>query len=180
MNAANCCYACGRQPGQVSALTFLPDRMQVREELTGPHVDDFARRLQHVTQTAVERLGIPIIVAQQHVVRMLINPKRYADSREFLGSAMCRIPADDFAPFGRPIGLFGVKLIFPASEPGGDVHTLRIESFNQDPRCVFIEDVATFTTQALDLARQLRFNPAQKNGEPVESWVQVQFQPVRQ
>jgi hypothetical protein len=120
--------------------------MQVREELTGPHVDDFARRLQHVTQTAVDRLGIPIVVAQQHVVRMLINPKRYADSREFLGSAMCRIPADDFAPFGRPIGLFGVKLIFPAGEPGGDVHTLRIESFNQDPRCVFIEDVATFTT----------------------------------
>ena len=49
-----------------------------------------------------------------------------------------------------------------------------------DTRVVVPSDVATFTTQALDLARQLRFNPAQKNGEPVESWVQVQFQPVRQ
>ncbi len=38
-----------------------------------------------------------------------------------------------------------MKMIFPQLESEQDLHTVRIESFNQDPRCVFIEDVATFT-----------------------------------
>src|SRR5467141_692172 len=38
----------------------------------------------------------------------------------------------------------------------------------------------TFNNQALDMAKTLRWNPAQKNGEPVDAWVQWIFQPVRQ
>jgi len=41
-------------------------------------------------------------------------------------------------------------------------------------------NVDTFNNEALDMARNLRWNPAQKNGEPVEAWVQWPFQPVRQ
>ena len=37
-------------------------------------------------------------------------------------------------------------MIFPATDTSNEVHALRIESFNQDPRCVFVEDVATFPT----------------------------------
>src|SRR6267143_1176992 len=38
----------------------------------------------------------------------------------------------------------------------------------------------TFNNEALDMAKTLRWNPAQKNGEPVDAWVQWIFQPVRQ
>ena len=38
----------------------------------------------------------------------------------------------------------------------------------------------TFNNDALDMAKNLRWNPAQKNGEPVDAWVQWPFQPVRQ
>jgi hypothetical protein len=38
----------------------------------------------------------------------------------------------------------------------------------------------TFNDQAMDIAKSLRWNPAQKNGEPVDAWVQWPFQPVRQ
>ncbi len=38
----------------------------------------------------------------------------------------------------------------------------------------------TFNNDALDMAKTLRWNPAQKNGEPVDAWVQWIFQPVRQ
>jgi len=41
-------------------------------------------------------------------------------------------------------------------------------------------NVETFNNEAQDMARTLRWNPAQKNGEPVEAWVQWRFQPVRQ
>jgi len=41
-------------------------------------------------------------------------------------------------------------------------------------------NVETFNNEALDMAKNLRWNPAQKNGEPVDAWVQWPFQPVRQ
>ncbi|HVH67775.1 MAG TPA: protein kinase [Gemmatimonadales bacterium] len=41
-------------------------------------------------------------------------------------------------------------------------------------------NLETFNNQALDMAKNLRWNPAQKNGEPVDAWVQWPFQPVRQ
>ncbi|MGH7319514.1 MAG: energy transducer TonB, partial [Candidatus Rokuibacteriota bacterium] len=41
-------------------------------------------------------------------------------------------------------------------------------------------NVETFNNEALDMAKTLRWNPAQKNGDPVEAWVQWPFQPVRQ
>jgi hypothetical protein len=37
----------------------------------------------------------------------------------------------------------------------------------------------TFNNQALDMAKTLRWNPAQKNGDPVDAWVQQPFLPVR-
>jgi serine/threonine protein kinase len=45
---------------------------------------------------------------------------------------------------------------------------------------VFVpSNVETFNNEALDMARNLRWNPAQKNGEPTEAWVQWPFQPSR-
>jgi serine/threonine-protein kinase len=38
----------------------------------------------------------------------------------------------------------------------------------------------TFNNEALDMAKSLKWNPAQKNGEPVDAWVQQNFLPVRQ
>jgi hypothetical protein len=46
---------------------------------------------------------------------------------------------------------------------------------------VFVpSNVETFNNEALDMARNLRWNPAQKNGEPTEAWVQWPFRPVPQ
>jgi len=41
-------------------------------------------------------------------------------------------------------------------------------------------NVETFNDQALDIAKNLRWNPAQKNGDPVDAWVQWPFKPQRQ
>jgi TonB family protein len=46
---------------------------------------------------------------------------------------------------------------------------------------VFVpSNLETFNNEALDMVRNLRWNPAQKNGEPTEAWVQWPFQPARQ
>jgi TonB family protein len=54
------------------------------------------------------------------------------------------------------------------------------EGTTVEARVFVSSNVETFNNEALDMARNLRWNPAQKNGEPVEAWVQWPFQPVRQ
>jgi serine/threonine protein kinase len=54
------------------------------------------------------------------------------------------------------------------------------EGTTLDARVFMGSNVPTFTTQALDLARQLHWTPAQKNGEPVDAWTQLQVLPQRQ
>ena len=49
-----------------------------------------------------------------------------------------------------------------------------------DARVFSPSNDATFNEHALDLARIVRWNPAQKNGEPVEAWTQLRVVPVRQ
>jgi len=136
-------------PGGVSMVNYLPDRIQVREELSGAHVDDFERRVEQVLRISLAQLGLPVLVAHQHVVRSLINAKSFTDSRDFLAAGVCQLDPTAFAPFERPVGLFGMKLIFPVIEGSDDFHQLLIESFNQDPRSVFLENVTTYTSPVM-------------------------------
>ncbi|HVH08253.1 MAG TPA: protein kinase [Gemmatimonadales bacterium] len=41
-------------------------------------------------------------------------------------------------------------------------------------------NLETFNNQALDMAKAMKWNPAQKNGEAVEAWIKYPFAPVRQ
>ena len=76
-----------------------------------------------------------------------------------------RIPVPADAPiFPQP-----AVLLFHLSRSGETIEAHVIVHSNLD----------TFNDQALDLAKRLRWNPAQKNGEAVEAWVPWQFQPTR-
>jgi eukaryotic-like serine/threonine-protein kinase len=59
------------------------------------------------------------------------------------------------------------------------IHVSR-EGTSQEVRVFVPSNVQTFNDQATDMAKTLRWNPAQKNGEAVDAWVQWPFQPVRQ
>ena len=133
------------RPHAVSSASFLPDRIQFREELTGKTVEEFGARVQGIVGRAAQRMGMPLATAQQYVVRSLLNPRHYPDSRDFLARAVCRMEEGILQGFGRPLGLFGLKVVFPQTPEQPNLFSLRIESFNQDPRSLFVENLGTFT-----------------------------------
>lgn len=132
------------QPTQVSSATFLADRIQIREELTDVTLEDFRARVERLAQLSLAKLGIQVVTAQQVVVRSVIQPRHFQDSRKFLGSSMFSLPADRFQAIGRPAQLLGFRAVYPQTPEEPNVFSLRIESFNNDPRSVFVEVVGTF------------------------------------
>ena len=131
------------RPGAVSQASFAADRIQFREELGSLTVEEFAQRVQQIAEIVAELCGIQVFTATQVTVRTLVNPRNFTDAREFLAQGMFGFTTetDDFE---RDPELYGLRMIFPPREDHPNAHSLRIESFNDDPRSLFIENQATF------------------------------------
>ncbi len=134
-------------PGAVSAASFAPDRLVIREELRATTVEDFATRLVNVGSIAFRTLGVQASVAQQFVVRSLISPRHTENSTEFIVGRMIGAPDEAWAQFGRPMQRAGLSFTFPQTGEHPQVYNIRIETWTQDPRSLWIENVGSFTGQ---------------------------------
>lgn len=131
-------------PGAVSSVTLLPDRLVLREELRSTTVEEFATRLVNVSTIALRALNVQQSLAQQFVVRSLVTPAQFANSTEFLARRVIHAGEGAWADFGRPVQSIGLRLLFPQTPEHPQVYNLRIETWNQDPRSLWIENIGSF------------------------------------
>lgn len=131
------------RPGVVSQVVFLPDRIQFREEYGGLTCDAFAERVRTIATMATESCGVSKILAQQVTIRTLVNPRNYPDSIEFMKSGLLGV-AEQVECFGRDPHILGLRLVFPPDAESTTANALRIESFHQDSRSLYVENQGTF------------------------------------
>lgn len=145
------------QPGASSYAAFLPDRFQFREELSSLTYDGFAQRVKTISAQVCEARALQVFTAQQVTVRTLVNPRSFKDSRAYLKQGMFGFD-DQVEAFGRDPQLYGIRLVFPPDPGHTCAYSLRIESFNNDPRSLYIENQASFgpimVEQGLDPVEQ--------------------------
>ena len=85
----------------------------------------------------------------------------------------------------RPLPLSATRIPVPADAtifPRQTILLIHVskEGSTLEARVWDPSNLDTFNNEALDMAKTLRWNPAQKNGDPVDAWVKWPFQPVRQ
>src|SRR5229473_3382879 len=110
------------------------------------------------------------------------------------GDATGAGPCDQYGPAynqdnvcfdARPVPLSTPRIPVPADAtifPREAILLLHVsrEGATLEARIYGGSNLDTFNNEALDMAKSLRWNPAQKNGDPVDAWVQQRFVPVRQ
>ena len=143
-------------PGRISQVMFLPDQVQFREEMGHMTHETFASRVSDVAEQYAQSRGIENYTGQRITVRSLVVPHHPKDARAFLDKALFTTQGPEGNPhsrvmesFGGPAALYGLRLAF---EDPGEPRTsigLRIESYAQDARSLFIELQAT--SPALEL-----------------------------
>ncbi len=133
-----------RRPGEASVATFLPDRIVLREELQVCTVDVFATRLVNVASVSFQALGITVTLAQQFAIRSLVTPQHVEDGQTLLMERLLRDGPEATEEFGRPIQSAGLRLVFPQTEKSHEVFQVRIETWPQDPRSLWLENVGSF------------------------------------
>jgi hypothetical protein len=129
------------KPQAVSQVAFLPDRIQFREELTAMTWESFGARLVEVIEQAAPLMGLQVLTTCQVVLRSLVNPRHFKDSREFLGTALLGVK-EQLESFGRAPRTLGLRLSFPPEGEQSPPIELRVESYNADPRSLFLEVMA--------------------------------------
>ncbi|TDJ68505.1 MAG: hypothetical protein E2O39_13185 [Planctomycetota bacterium] len=131
------------QPGAASQVAFLPDRFQFREEMGGLTHESFSQRVLKVAENVAKERAIQVFTGQQVTLRSLINPRTYKDTRTFLKEAMFGF-GEELEALGREPQLFGLRLVFAPANEKNNAYALRIESYNNDPRSLYIEVQGTF------------------------------------
>lgn len=132
---------------RVSMASFLADRVQVREEMTGISRDDFRERLESLAGYAVSELGVDQFLVQNYVVRSLVNPRSFTDSREFMSRSLLNMEDEDLACLERAPQILGVRMVFPPPDPSQGIYNVRVESYAAEARSVFLENIGTFRVQ---------------------------------
>jgi len=132
------------QANMVSAVTFLPDRMQIREEMSGISREEFQERVARLSGLAFQVLAIPQILVQNFIVRSLVNARNFYDSREFISRSLLNMEEEDFACLARAPQIVGVRMVFPQTDDNRGMFNIRVESYAAEPRSLFIENVGVF------------------------------------
>ncbi|RKY22543.1 MAG: hypothetical protein DRQ55_00465 [Planctomycetota bacterium] len=132
-------------PGQpVSLVNLAADRVQIREEQTGVSKDEFAERLTALAQCALETLPVQLFMVQQFAVRSVVNPQAGEDARQFMLQTVAGFDEGLMSSFPSLPSLVGMRFTFPPNEQDQAVYNVRVESFSQDNRSLFLENVGTF------------------------------------
>jgi serine/threonine protein kinase len=131
---------------------------------------------------------VVIIPGAPSTVRLELQPLTF--SREDGRTGPCDQPGpaynqDNLCFDTRPVPLSPTRIPVPADGtifPRQAILLILVsrEGTTLEARVFGPSNLDTFNNAALDMAKNLRWNPAQKNGEPVDAWVQWRFEPVRQ
>lgn len=132
------------QANMVSSATFLADRIQIREEMSGISREDFQARVARLSELSLQVLGVQQFLAQNFIVRSLVNARNYYDSREFIARSVLNMEEDDFQCLQRAPQILGVRLVFPQTNENRGMYSVRVESYAAEPRSLFIENVGVF------------------------------------
>ncbi len=131
------------RPGAVSSVEFLADRYRFREELSSLTVEQFGERVMDVAAAVAELENLQVFTARIVTIRTLINPRNFGDSRAFLKHGVFGLDKETEA-FGREPQLLGMRFVFTPTQDQPNAFTLRVESFANDPRSVFLENQGSF------------------------------------
>jgi len=133
-------------PGQpVSCANILADRVQVREEQTGTSRDDFRSRTDEIARACLGNVPGEVFLAQQFTVRSVVNLHTSEDSRSFMLGGLFGFEPTQLVGFPGEPSLAGMRFTFgPDASAGGGIFNVRIESFAQDNRSLFLETIGTW------------------------------------
>lgn len=134
-----------KRDSTVSSCLFSRDHILIEEDWADITLENFSEKIKEILNKAFQLLNLTFLVIQVCTVRCLFTPGCSTDARVFLAEKACGLEGGKISPyFKRPAQMFGMRLLFPPLKDIPYSFDIRIESFNRDPRQIFVETKGTF------------------------------------
>jgi hypothetical protein len=136
------------ESGETMRVGLGRDAVSVSFDPTSRSADYAVEQLTAILKEISSVLPIPVFIQQTHIIRKTIPLSGEGDSRRFLTEQLLCVTEEGISGWKRPLGAVGVRFVFTPQQTQ-DVSNLnnfdlKIESYLQDPRKIFIENAATF------------------------------------
>lgn len=136
------------ESGESMRVGLSRDAVAVSFDPTSRSADYVVEQLTAILKELSSVLPIPVFIQQTHIIRKTIPLQGIDDSRRFLTNQLLCISEANLAQWKRPLGAVGVRFVFTPQQTENvsnlNNFDLKIESYLQDPKKVFIENAATF------------------------------------
>lgn len=132
--------------GERTKITIKPDRVAVgHENVQKEGLVIYGQKVDLVAKTVLERLGVPVLAQQVHVIRKLVNPAGTKDARQYLLDGVCKFDERRRSTFGRPLHGAGLRFYFPATDRQDPCeYDVKVESFLRDGTLLYLENLGKF------------------------------------
>jgi hypothetical protein len=139
-----------RGPKAQSMLLFLPDRMLAVEEWVDIAFRDFIEKVETVISHANRALNMGPIVVQTATIRTTFALTHHDDARAFLLDRVCAQDGRIAPFFQRPVGVGGLRFVFPETPEFRGTLNTTIESYRRSRNEVYVEVKGIFANQRID------------------------------
>ncbi len=132
-----------------SFALFLPDRIALVEEWADMPLSDFLQKIREVLSRAFDILGLDAFSVQVATLRSTFSLTHFNDARVFLLERVCG-QAGRIAPhMPRPIGVAGLRFVFPQTPDHPGEYHVAMESFRHNPAEILVEVKAVYPDAAI-------------------------------
>ncbi|HOJ33771.1 MAG TPA: hypothetical protein PKY35_10475 [Candidatus Hydrogenedentes bacterium] len=122
-----------------SIVLFLPDRLVVVEEWVDIPLESFLKKVLEVARRTFDAFELTAFVAQTVTLRTVFSLSDFQDARAFMLEQICGLTEEKLSSFGRPIGVGGMRFVFPPTPEDPEELHLLVESFRHNVHELFVE-----------------------------------------
>ncbi len=123
--------------GDQRTCEIYPDRLVIKEQPTQVNFDEFLDQVVPITTEVKQRIGCPIWIFQQGILRYLLPFE--GPVMPLIRRNLFALDDSDLEKFGRPILGLCLRVEFPPLPEDPTQVQLRIEPFFREPRMLFLE-----------------------------------------
>ena len=134
------------EKSNLSRYRISKDRLAITYDFCSQSMNYYQAMADDFIKVFTEITGNSMFLMHSVVIRKLVNIKGVEDGRGFLISKVLAMKDESFKTFGRPLHAMGTRMFFPPMKDDMAAFDVKIESWMEDYRTLFVECAGVYST----------------------------------
>jgi hypothetical protein len=136
------------EKSNLSRYRILRDKVVITYEFCSNSINYYSALASDFLSVFAKTAGVSLILMHSIIIRKLVNLRQFEDGRDYLIKKALSLTDEDLKVFARPLHVIGTRMFFPAVDQGLSAYDIKVESWGEDTRSIFIECAGIYSAPA--------------------------------